>query len=281
MVNKIRSLITFLFILTLINSNSAFALSPHKLEKKLLGYINQRDKYENNDERKEILTENFISTLIENGNQQDVLLYDFPKLKSKITSLITSKDKKLRVYSISLGGGTMSFFKNLVQYQDKNGKVYIFPLEDKFERKYSDGPTDSTDFCNDIFQITSEDGPIYLVVSTFVNSTKASGQKIRALKVQDDKLDFDSKLIKTQTGFKHSIVFGYDFFSVVDHPERPIKLVFFNEENRSFQFPVVIEHGNYIDYGDVTDKFLTYRFNGKYFVKLAGTSVRKNFNDNK
>jgi hypothetical protein len=288
-----RTLITLLFILGLGNTHSTIALSPQALEEKLVKLAQKREKYaqeygrggskyraeqyEQIEKELESLADNLLSTLRHNGNSQDVLSYDFPKLKEYL-NIATSEDKKLRIYTIDIGGGTMRFYSKLVQYQVKTGKVYIMPYKED-EIEYEEGPTGDTNFCHNIFQIDSKDGPIYLAVSTFVNSTKSSGQQIRVLRIQDDQLDLDARLIKTETGLEKSIVFYYDFFSVVDHPERPVKLVFVDEKARSFQIPIIKFTQEYDD-GEVTDDFLTYKFDGKYFVQLPGT-VKKDLSEKK
>ena len=72
---------------------------------------------------------------------------------------------------------------------------------------------------------------------------------------------------RTPSGLTNDISFAYDFFSVVDRPERPIKLFTFNETRKEFKFPIVIEDEE-APQGRVTDKFITYRFDGTYFVKV-------------
>ena len=88
---------------------------------------------------------------------------------------------------------------------------------------------------------TLRQDPIYLGVSTFIGSTSLSGQTIRAFKINGNRLNRNAKVIRTSSGITDSIGFEYDFFSVVEHPERPIKLFSFDEKNVSFKFPVVIE----------------------------------------
>jgi hypothetical protein len=62
---------------------------------------------------------------------------------------------------------------------------------------------------------------------------------------------------------KNSISFEYDFFSVVDRPERPIQLIKYDQTKKTIYIPVVFENGK------VTDKYITYKFTGEYFEKIA------------
>ena len=105
-------------------------------------------------------------------------------------------------------------------------------------------------------------------MSTFIGSTSLAGQTLKAFRINGEKLDTDTKVIKTATGIKNSVGFAFDFFTVADHPERPVRLFSYNETNKSFRFPVVIEDKR-TPQGRVTSKFITYRFDGKYFVKVG------------
>src|SRR5690606_26206234 len=158
-------------------------------------------------------------------------------------------------------GGTMHNFYTVFQYRSgESVKVHAEPFSMSIEDRGAGA------FVHDIFQMPLKRGTVYLTVSTFIGSTSLAGQSIDAWKIEHGKLIPKAKLIKTKEGVTDSISFAYDFFSVVDHPERPVTLVFLDEKKSSFKFPVVIEDEG-ISPGKVTDKFITYKFNGKYFEK--------------
>jgi len=79
--------------------------------------------------------------------------------------------------------------------------------------------------------------------------------------VENGKLNQSVKLIKTAEGINYYIGFEYDFFSVVDRPERPVKLIKYDKSKKIIYIPVVYDDGT------VTKKFIQYKFNGKYFEK--------------
>lgn len=149
---------------------------------------------------------------------------------------------------------------SVFQYRNKSGKVLTWA--DTEEEESGGG------FYHDIFQLDSSTGTVYLGVSTFIGSTSYAGQSIRVFKINGDKLDRDVKLIRTASGLQNSISFAYDFFTVVDRPERPIRLFKFDAATRAFTFPVVIEDEK-TPQGRVTNKLIRYRFNGTYFVKVS------------
>ena len=85
-------------------------------------------------------------------------------------------------------------------------------------------------------------------------------------KIRGDSLDNRVKLIKTNEGLTNTLGFEYNFFSVVDRKERPLKLILYDAATRSIRLPVVIVDDK-DPLGRVTNKFITYRFNGAYFVR--------------
>lgn len=253
-----------LFFSILLLAVPIFAQTPAVIEGELLADLADVSKYGSyggtSDYDKLAAANNAIDEKLKKyGNRLDVLKYGFPKLNGKIY-VVTSKDGKFRIYSWDMqSGGTMHDFASVFQFQGKSGKVLTWTDEDEDESAGS--------FYTQIFQVTSNSGPIYLANSNFIGSTSLHGQSIKTMRINGDALDRDPKLIKTSSGLQNSIGFGYDFFSVVDRAERPIKLFTFNETRKEFKFPVVIEDEK-TPQGRVTNKFITYRFNGTHFVKI-------------
>ena len=237
--------------------------TPSVIERRILGHLDNISKFGNYggeyDENK-IDSENraLRELLIKSGKRADVLRYGFPKLKGEMR-ISTSPDGRLRIYSWDeQTGGTMHDHDSVFQYRGSSGKVLTWGSANEAE--------DIGAFFHDIFQLSTNNGPVYLAVSTFVGSTSLGSQSIEVMRIVGDKLDRNVKLIRTSKGLTNSIYFEYDFFSVVDRPERPVKLFTFDKANRSFSFPVVIEDEQ-TPQGRVTNKLITYRFNGSYFVK--------------
>jgi hypothetical protein len=158
----------------------------------------------------------------------------------------------------------MHDFVTVYQYRGASGKAHTWttPYSQDMEGR------GAGDYVHQIFQADTSTQPIYLAVSAWIGSTTLSGQIISAYKINGEKLDTNAKVIRTTSGLTNSIRFEYDFFSVVDHSERPIRLFSYNEAKRSFRFPVVIQDSK-TPQGRVTNRFITYRFDGKYFVKVS------------
>lgn len=249
---RVGLVVSFLFVF-----GSAVIGQP--VEDRLLAHLANIEKWSNygntpNERRLESANNGFATDLLRFGRSSEVLSYSFPRLKRKM-HVATSADGNFRIYSWDAGtGGTMHDFSSMFQFRGTSGKVYA-------SSAHVDG------FIHDIFQVNSPAGPIYLAVSTSIASGTMNSQSIKAFKIKGDIVDEHVRVIRTAEGLQNSISFGYDFGSVMDRKERPVRLFAFNETDRSFSFPVVIEDEE-TPQGRVTNKLITYKFDGEYFVKV-------------
>jgi hypothetical protein len=226
-----------------------------------LDEIQKWSSYGGNYDEEKLLTanESFRKTLAKYAVQKIVLEYPFPKLKGKM-QIATSPDGKFRVYSWDTEmGGTMHDFDNLYQFIGSDGKIST-------EERVGD-EDDFGGFTYDVFEIDTKAGRVYLDCSTFIGSTMDRSQSLTLRKIVGSKLDRNVKLIKTASGITDSLGIEYNFFSVVDRKERPIKLFSYDAETKTIKFPVVVEDAK-VPIGKVTGRFIYYRFDGNYFVKV-------------
>jgi hypothetical protein len=173
-------------------------------------------------------------------------------------AVATSRDGKLRIYSWDLEtGGTMHDFECVYQFQGDSGGVRTWSA--------SDDPDSAGGYYTEIFQVDTKNGPIYLANSNFIAQSNVHGQSIEGMRIHGDKLDVKAKVFRTASGMTNSVDFVYDPFSLKDRSER---LISFDAAKQQFTFPVVIEDKLY-ENGRVTNRFITYRFNGQYFVKVT------------
>ena len=251
-----------LLALLLVLHSASICQTPEAIEREYLVHLEDIGKfgsYAGGYDEDKLLSANaeLRRKLLDYGKRRDLLSYEFPALKGEMW-VATSKDGRLRIYSWDMQtGGTMHDFDAVYQYIGKGGKVHTWATGDDEDVAGS--------FFPEVFQVSSRQGPIYLATSTFIGSTSMHGQSIKVIRIKGDVLDLNAKLIRTAEGLTNSVGFGYDFFSVVDRKERPVKLFEFNEARKEFRFPVVIEDEK-TRLGRVTDRFITYRFNGRYFV---------------
>lgn len=241
------------------------------IEKELLAKIKKIDKASaytsaaRNDELLSSLNDDLKASLIRFTKQASTLHYGFPKLSKEI-DIETSADKKFRVYTWDRqDGGTMHFYETVYQYLG-DGKVHSRGVSGSKD-KDADWQ-DSGAFVIDIFSLDTKAGTVYMVLSSSILSTSESTQQIDLFKISGDTLDDEVKLIKTKAGLTNTLGFEFDFFSAVDRPERPLRLISYNAATKTIKLPIVIVDNKY-QYGRVTERSITYRFNGNYFVKVG------------
>jgi hypothetical protein len=195
-----------------------------------------------------------IKTIESLSKNPATLKYPFQMLiDSNAFAIVTSNDSLFRIYTWDTWtGGTMHFYDIIYQFSNK-GKVYTEPV------MLEEG--DAGAFYSEIFTLKSGTKTYYLAVSNATFSTKDAAQSIEVFSIENNNLNKQVNLIKTAEGMTHRIGFEFDFFSVVERPERPLKLIKYDKNKKIIFIPVVYEDGK------VTDKFIQYKFNGKYFKK--------------
>ena len=255
-----KKVLPFLFVFFL--ACIAAAQTPQAVEAELLsvlGRISDSGSYLGNyDETKnEHANAELRSLLVRIGNRQDILRYAFAGLKEDMW-VATSPDGKFRIYSWDRSiGGTMHFFDCVLQYQAANGRVFAQTCSSKDE-----GDIGGSYFR--IFEVSSRTGTVYLANATSIADGTTHGQSIEAFRIVGAKMDTAPKVIRTRSGITNLISFAYSPFTLEKVSES--ELVSFDPDKKSFWFPVVIDDGK-SGGGKVTDKFITYKFNGRYFEK--------------
>lgn len=245
---------------------SAFAQSNAKIEQELVAAIKEVQKYSDygsnyDDEKLSKANEVFEAKLLKYTKIAATLKYPFAEL-NKLMANATSEDGKFRVYTWdSETGGTMHDYYRVYQFQGADGKVYS-QIEDNSEK---DGGAGS--FVYDIFTVDAKGEKVYVVCTTFIGSTNDHYQAANLFKIEGNKINDKVNLIKTKSGVTNSINFEYNFFSVVDRPERPVKLILFEKKTNTLKIPIVINDKEFPN-GRVTKKFISYKFDGTYFVKV-------------
>lgn len=198
----------------------------------------------------------FLSHLLQYTSQNtSSITASFDSLQNEGLSIATSPDNLFRIYSWnSRTGGTMHIFYSIFQYKN-NGKVY------SLKPPYVGEEGDAGSFYSAVYSVTGNNKTYYLGISNAILSAKDSYQSVKAFTIEKNKLNDTVRIIKTKTGIRNELGFEFDFFSVADHTERPVKLIFYDDKNKALKIPVVTEAGK------VTNKFITYCFTGKHFEK--------------
>lgn len=198
-------------------------------------------------------SELFSSKLQELLSDGKTLTYSFKSLTEENSCNVnTSKDGLFRIYSWdSQLGGTMRFFNVLYQYRTGNSiKMQLY-------RSNTEG--DPAWFCSDIFTLKTKKETIYLGIINGIYSTKDVSQSIKAFKLSDTGINDSVLLMKTNDGLKNSLDLSYDFFSVVDRPERPVSVIRYDSKKKIISVSTTNEKD------EITNNYITYSFNGNYF----------------
>ena len=118
-----------LILVLLASAASGFAQAPAAVERELLGYLDNMRKFGSynsgyDGDKLEKNSDALKKALLKYGKRADILAFPFTKF-SDHAYVVTSRDKRLRIYSWDLeSGGTMHDFDNVFQYKAKSGKIY-------------------------------------------------------------------------------------------------------------------------------------------------------------
>jgi hypothetical protein len=186
------------------------------------------------------------------------ITYPFMKLKNMQLLIKSSDDGSFRIYSWDTGGsGTMHEFADVIQYRvgQRTKSVYL---------------CDSTDFANspyfpfysNLYTFKVNQKTYYLGIYGCIFSTYNAGTGIKVFDIENGKLNSDVKLFKTASGLHSDIYYDYNFFSVVDIPYENRPTITFDAATLIIRIPLVKENG------DVTKKFIIYKFTGQYFERV-------------
>ena len=260
---KIKFAALVLFVLSL----NVFAQSSQQIENELIGAIKEVQKYSTygdsyDEDKLDKANVLFEGKLIKYTKNAATLKYSFPKL-SDLIIIATSEDGRFRIYSWDLEtGGTMHDYSRVYQYQADDGKIYS-----RADEKLSVEDGGAGSFVYSIFPVKVKSGVVYVVCTTFIGSTSDHYGAADLYKIEGSKLIDKVKMFKTKEGLTDSISFEYDFFSVVDRKERPLKLIQFDKTTQTIKIPIVIQDEK-SPQGRVTNRFINYKYDGNYFVKV-------------
>lgn len=253
-----------IILLLTLCSCSIFGQNLEKIERDLLKHFQKITYWAdyNGDEKinssDSLQKENTIFSqklLAYTNREASTLTYAFKELKNEGLNIATSTDKNFRIYSWDTQtGGSMHYFDNIYQFK-QNNKVISQNLNDKRQQG------DFGSWFSEIFSLKTENKTVYLGYWNAIYSNSSCGQGIKLFSIENGQLNDSIKLIKTKTGIKNKLSFEFDFFSVVDRKERPVKLIYYNPIEKTIKIPVVT------DMLKVTNKFITYKYGGQYFER--------------
>jgi len=254
-----------IIILLTLSALPVCAQTVAQIEKELVAATQAVDKYStyggNYDEGKSNEANNELEAkLLKYGKMPVTLTYKFPKL-TKQMHIATSGDGRFRIYTWDRGdGGTMHDYARIYQYKGGDSKVYT-----KHEWNEEDDGIGS--FVYDIFSAMTKGGMVYIVCSTSIGDRSDHYQSADLFQITGSKLNANINLIKTKSGLTNTLGFEYNPWSISDR-DGVNELITFDKKTKTLKIPVVIEDEEYPN-GKVTDKKISYKFDGTYFVKVG------------
>lgn len=203
-----------------------------------------------------LFSDSFLSFI---NNHPGTLNHTFKFLRgNKAFNAVTSADGRFRIYSWDTWlGGSMHDFNNIFQFQSGN-TVHTKTTSDSEENFGS--------YFTDIYTLNTGNKTYYLAVSSGSESSALAYEMLTIYTISGDTLNNNEKLIRTEDGLHPSLFFEYDFSSVIDSPQRPVRLIKYDTAKKTISLPLVLDDEK------VTDRYVRYRFNGQYFEKIQETN---------
>lgn len=256
-----KSVKIFLFLVCCFVSATALAQSPKGVEADLLksfkkiGYWDEKRRDVGGDDSLESANNEFGEKLKNYTENYALTIKEpFTSLKKERLDIFTSTDNLFRVYSWDTGGGgTMREFANVIQYKtgDKTNAVLLTGTNDNYIPFYSN-----------LYTFKTGNKTYYLGIYGVIESSRYAGTGIKIFAIENDKLNQNVKLIKTQSGINSKIFYEYDFGSIAYIPYGKRPTITFDATTKTIKIPLVTEKGQ------VTKKLILYKFNGQYFEKV-------------
>lgn len=259
---KVLTILGLLFLLSL----PVAAQTNAAIEKDLVASLKAMQKFstygKSYNEAKLTQANNVFETkLVKYTKIATTLDHKFVEL-AKLMTIATSDDGKFRVYSWDLeNGGTMHEYSRVYQFKAADGKVYS-----KTEAQVGDQGGEGT-FVTDVFSMNTKSGAVYIACATGIAGGQNHYQGAGAYKIDGAEIKNRLKIFKNEDGLTDSLSFEYNFFSVVDRKERPIRLIKFDKATNTLKLPLVVVAEEY-PFGRVTEKMIDYKFDGEYFVRV-------------
>jgi len=194
------------------------------------------------------------------------LYYPFDSLKKEKIFIANSADHRFRIYSWNTWlGGTMQDFQNIFQYQSQDSiysKCTIDSLKITKDEYYG--------FYSEILTLNDKNKTYYISVNNGMYSSKDVSEGLQIFTIENKSLVDTVKLFYSDQGLTNRIDVYFNFFSVVNRPERPIRLITYDERKKTIFIPIIDEKDQ------VTKYSFAYKFTGQYFEKKRRKYTNKN-----
>ena len=169
--------------------------------------------------------------------------------------IATSPDGVFRIYSWDTSlGGSKHAYENVYQYKAGDKTISAIKQADSSDE---DHPTYS--FSN-LSTFKVNDKTYYFGVCNGVYSVRGAAQGLQVFTIENGKLLDNVKLIKNSKGLHNRLFYDYEPSSIAHLKVKPS--IYFDEASSTIFVPLVNLDGK------VTEKYITYKFNGQYFERV-------------
>lgn len=250
-------------ILTLFFSADLYAQDKEVIQEKILFYLSEtkRLKYSLDDyDSLDWTNAQLMSYLRDISKNPATLQYSFDDMALQGMNIVTSEDKKLRIYSWDTEtGGTMRFFNELIQYRTSNG-AESYVLNDVNIRDAEEQPNNGESFIK-LYQIqTKNQSSIYLGFYVSIGSTRDIVKGVKVFTIDDNRLNDSIRVFQKANEQLNNVSYYFDYHLSRNRSGKLKNDIYLSKEKQELYVPVVNE-----DYA-ITNKSLVYKFNGKKFV---------------
>jgi len=202
------------------------------------------------------------------SDNPSTIIHSFDSLRKDNIFIETSDDSLFRIYSWDTWlGGSMRDFENIFQFKAGDNVYSKFENETKLDEE--EYPIYKK-FYSQIFTLKTNSKTYYLAIGNGIYSSKDVTQSVSVFTIEKDKLNDTIKLFKTKKELLNEIEVNYDFFSVADRPERPLRLIKYDPIEKILYIPIVFENG------EVTERYILYQFKDKYFEVVKSPAKSTN-----
>jgi hypothetical protein len=198
--------------------------------------------------------------------------YSFEKLKGKgYLDIVESTDGNVKIYGWNDGTGNYNGgFHHVVQYKSNTGKVICIDFSKAYYHECEDEENHDEFRGFELYTMQLNNKTYYLIEVGHLQSAGWLGYRdISIYTIEDAKL-IKQTLFKTSKELLSEIGYEYDaanyWFEIAEQKEKEGSFdwhFMYDNDKKIIYVPLV---DNDISYGRVTDRFLLYQWDGKYFT---------------
>ncbi|SDE55424.1 hypothetical protein SAMN05216464_107144 [Mucilaginibacter pineti] len=180
---------------------------------------------------------------------------NFTELIKERLVIASSADGLFRTYSWDTRLGTTGYsFSNVVQYKVKGQTTALLKIDS------ADKKAAPSFWYSKVYTFAANGKTYYMATFNTIYSAARAAQGLRIFVIENGKLVTNPPLIKTPSGVYSQLHYDYNFPSIADWTSFPT--INFDKATKTLSTPLV-------DYsGKMTRKFITYKFNGRFFEKM-------------